>query len=287
MPAPPAFQFNIINVRPDQLIPRKHLSPMLKHSRKYRQIKASLETIGLIEPIVVFPKGNDQYLILDGHVRAAILTELAAPSVMCLVATEEEAYTYNKRVNALNSVQEHEMILKALKNGLSEERIAATLNVNVGEIRQKRDLLNGIAHEAAELLKTRNITAEAFKILKRMTPYRQIEAAELMIAAHNYTVNFAKAILAATKPEDLIQPANKHVSGIGREQASNMEEELADLQRDLTTIKYTYANDTLTLSITVKYLTGMLANEKVLQYFNKHHPDLLRELQDAIQQPSE
>src|SRR5437763_12616906 len=130
MPAPPAFQFKTLNLRPEQLIPRKHLSPTLKHSPKYRQIKASLRAVGLIEPLVVFPKANDQYLILDGHVRAAILTELAVPHILCLIATQEEAYTYNKRVNAINTVQEHQMILKALKSGVSEDRIAAALNVN-------------------------------------------------------------------------------------------------------------------------------------------------------------
>jgi hypothetical protein len=287
MPAPPAFHFTTIELRPDQLIPRKHLSPALKHSPKYRQIKASLQAIGLIEPLVVFPKANDHYLILDGHVRAAILTELAVPSIMCLIATEEEAYTYNKRVNPLSTVQEHQMILKALKNGTSEERIAAALDVNVREIRQKRDLLNGISSEAAELLKTRQVTADGFKILKKMTGYRQIEAAELMITAHNYSVSFAKAILAATKAEDLIQPTKQHVNGFAREQFAGMEEEMTALQNDLSSIKNTYANDTLTLSISIKYLTSMLANKNVLQHLTKHHPDLLRELQDATQQPNE
>src|SRR5262249_33257964 len=158
----------------------------------------------------------------------------------CIIATEEEAYTYNKRVNALNTVQEHQMILKALKNGVSEERIAAVLNVNVREIRQKRDLLNGISPEAAELLKTRQVTVEAFRILKRMSAFRQIEAAEVMLAAHNYSVSFVRAILAATKPEDLVGPTTKkHVNGFEHEEMASMETEMTALQHDLATIKDT------------------------------------------------
>lgn len=97
MPAPPAFEFAMLELPPTALMPRKNLSPALKYSPKYRQIRASLQAIGLIEPLVVYPKQNGEYLILDGHVRAAILKELAVPTVACLIATEEEAYTYNKR----------------------------------------------------------------------------------------------------------------------------------------------------------------------------------------------
>jgi hypothetical protein len=260
---------------------------MLKHSAKYRQIKASLRNVGLIEPLVVFPISADRYMILDGHVRAAILTDQQTPTIKCLIATEEEAYTYNRRVNPLSPIQEHQMILKALRDGLSEERIAAALDVNVREIRQKRDLLNGICPEAAELLKNKNVTAEAFKILKKMTAYRQVEAADLMIAANSFSVSFATAIFTVSKPEDLLTPPKKHVNGLAREQNANMEHEMTTLQHDLASVKDTYANNTLTLSITVKYLAGLLANKKVDQYLAKHHTDLLRELQDATKQPSE
>src|SRR5208283_2347264 len=72
------------------------------------------------------------------------------------------------------------MILKALKNGVSEERIATALNVNVGSIRKKRDMLDGICPEAIELLRNSHMTADAFAVLRKMKPVRQIEAAEYM-----------------------------------------------------------------------------------------------------------
>jgi ParB-like chromosome segregation protein Spo0J len=287
MHAPPAFEFTLLDLPPKTLVPRKHLSAALKHSAKHRQIKASLKAIGLIEPIVVFPRENNEYVILDGHVRAAILAELGVPTVTCLIATEEEAYTYNRRVNPINTVQEHHMILQAIKYGVSEETIAIALDVNVRDIRQRCDLLTGIAPEAAELLKTRPATAAVFKILKKMSAYRQIEAAELMIAARNFSVSFASAILAATKAEDLVQPAKKQVNGIPREEIASMQQEMTALQHELARIKDTFANDTLTLSISVKYLATLLGNKMVAQYLGKHHADLLRELQDIAQQPSE
>ena len=41
--------------------------------------------------------------------------------VVCLVSTDDEAFTYNKRVNRLAIIQEHKMILKAIERGASEE----------------------------------------------------------------------------------------------------------------------------------------------------------------------
>jgi len=45
------------------------------------------------------------------------------------------------------------MILKAIENGVSEERIAKSLNVDVASIRRRWKLPDGICAEAAELLK--------------------------------------------------------------------------------------------------------------------------------------
>src|SRR5260370_40435763 len=94
---------------------------------------------------------------------------------------------YNKRVNRMATIQEHAMILKATRNGVSEERIATALKVDVAIIRQKRDLLNGICKEAAEILKNKHVSLGAFSFLRKMKPMRHIEAAELLPATSNFT----------------------------------------------------------------------------------------------------
>ena len=61
-------------------------------------------------PIVIpEPHKKGKYLLLDGHLRIEILKELGALGVICLVATEDEAFTYNKRINRLATIQEHKM----------------------------------------------------------------------------------------------------------------------------------------------------------------------------------
>src|SRR5262249_36554005 len=52
--------------------------------------------------------------------------------------------------NRLTVIQEHFMILRAIKSGVTEERMARSLDVDVQSIRQKRDLLEGICPEAVD-----------------------------------------------------------------------------------------------------------------------------------------
>src|SRR5690606_33575047 len=109
---------------------------------KYRCIAASIAELGLIEPLVVYPQLDNAgyFMLLDGHIRLSILREVGWESCKCLIATDDEAFTYNHKVNRLSAIQEHFMIMRAIQGGLSAEEIGKSLNVDVSRIRQKRDL---------------------------------------------------------------------------------------------------------------------------------------------------
>ena len=128
--------------------------PEVRKSRKYRQIAASIEHVGLIEPLIVSPVGDGTFMLLDGALRLDILKERQNAIVRCILSTDDEGYTYNKRVSHLSNTGEHYMILKALSNGVSEQMISTSLNVDVETIRRKRSLLDGICPEAIQLLTT-------------------------------------------------------------------------------------------------------------------------------------
>src|SRR5687768_11722196 len=72
-----------------------------KTTPKYAQIAASIREVGIIAPPVVARDRSDagKYLLLDGHLRIDVLKDMGASDVMCLVSTDDEAFTYNKRVN--------------------------------------------------------------------------------------------------------------------------------------------------------------------------------------------
>jgi hypothetical protein len=116
-----AFQPTILFLPLTIITPLKELNPQVRVTAKYKQIAASLKHLGLIEPLVVFQSGADSYWLLDGTLRFDILkTDAPDVEVRCLLATDDESYNYNKRVNYMPPIAEHNMILKALANGVTE-----------------------------------------------------------------------------------------------------------------------------------------------------------------------
>lgn len=83
------------------------------------------------------------------------------------------------------------MILNAVKKGVSEERLARALNVNIANIRAKRNLLVGICAEAADILKDKHVPLNVFTELRYMKPMRRIEASQLMVAMNRFSINYA------------------------------------------------------------------------------------------------
>src|SRR5215207_8705474 len=93
------------------------VSAAVKKTPKYAQIAASIGEVGIVEPPVVTRDRTDKgkYLLLDGHLRIEVLKDRGETEVLCLVSIDDEAFTYNKRVNRIAIVQEHRMILKAIE----------------------------------------------------------------------------------------------------------------------------------------------------------------------------
>lgn len=120
-----AFDLQGIIVPISSILPLKQVKASIRSSQKYQQVLASVREIGIIEPLIVFPQKDGTYLLLDGHIRLEVLKQTGETEVRCLIATDDETYTYNRRINRMATIQEHAMILKATRHGVSEERIAS------------------------------------------------------------------------------------------------------------------------------------------------------------------
>jgi hypothetical protein len=271
-----------LRVAIDQIVPLKIVSSAVKKTPKYAQIAASIREIGLVEPPVVARDRGEagKYLLLDGHLRIDVLKDMGHHEVTCLISTDDEAYTYNKRVNRLAMIQEHRMIVKAVERGVPEGRIAKALNVDVQNIVRKRRLLEGICPEVADILKDKHIAINTFTELTKMLPLRQIEVAELMVAMNKFTTNYAKSLVAATPQAQLVeQDKPKHVKGLSDEQIAMMERESVSLQREFRIAEKSYGADHLDLVLTNGYIAKLLGNARVVRYLAQHHQDILTEFQ--------
>jgi len=277
-----AFEAASVRLAIADMRPLKLVSNAVKVTPKYKQIVASIREIGLVEPPVVARDQDEtgKYLLLDGHLRIDALKDMGETHVVCLVSTDDEAFTYNKRINRLAIIQEHRMILKAIERGVSEARLAKALNVDVDNVKRKRRLLEGICSEVAEILKDKHIAIHTFAELRRMTPLRQIEAAELMVAMNNYTISYAKSLVAATPQDQLVETARpKRVKGLTEEQVALMERESVNLEREFRIAEKSYGTDHLDLVLANGYLSKLLGNARVVRYLAQHHHDILSEFQ--------
>lgn len=277
-----AFELEQRVIPLSDIVPLRVVTSRIKNSQKYNQIKSSIEFSGLAEPPVVVrdKTAPEKFILLDGHMRLAVLKDMEVSTVTCLVATDDEAYTYNKRINRLATVQEHQMILKAIERGVPEETIAKVLNVNVKNIRNKRRLLKGICPEVVELLKDKHVPLNTFSELRKMKPIRQIEAAQLMVAMNKYSLSYAKSLLGATPSSQLIESAKpKKVSGLSSEQIALMERESANLDREFQLLEDTYGEDHLDLVIALGYVKKLIENARVVRFLAQHYPELLAEFQ--------
>lgn len=214
-----------------------------------------------------------------------MLEELGNGDALCLVATDDEAYTYNNRINRLAIIQEHKMILRAIERGVSEDRLAAALNVKLDHIRRKRRLLDGICPDAAVLLEDKHVSINTFDTLKKMGPERQVEAAQLMVAMNKFTISYARTLLAGT-PDSQLAPGRKRLKprGVTDEQLMLMQRESANLDREFRLIEESYGPDHLDLVLARGYLGRLVGNQKVARYLEQHHRDILSELVQIIEQ---
>lgn len=283
-PVKVAFEPQVHLIGLDSILPSRMLSAAVKDSVKYKRIATSVAHLGLVEPLVVAKQGpNGTFLLLDGHVRLSALRDHGAVEAQCLIATDDEGFTYNKRVNRLATIQEHYMIVRALNRGVSEEKLAMALDVDVKVVRARRDLLAGISAEVAELLKDKPVGQGAFTKLRKMKPIRQLEVAELMVSANNYSANYAKALLATTKQVDLLHPEDlKKATGLNAEQMARLEREMASVSHDYKELEASYGDDMLVLVIAAGFLERMISRSEIERFLLTRHRELLDQFRAIV-----
>jgi ParB-like chromosome segregation protein Spo0J len=279
------FEPRVVTLPLNAIVLLRKVTPAILLGKKYQRIAASIREIGIVEPLVVArPAGETgEYLLLDGYVRHHILSDLGETLARCLIADSDEGFTYNKRINGLAPVQEHFMIVRALEKGVPEDRLARALDLDVAAIRRRSVLLDRICPEVVELLKDKTLGRSTFDVLRKMKPMRQIEAAELMVTANNFTFGYCRALLAATRQPDLVRPDQpKKIAGLTTEQMARMEREMAALQQDFKEVEASYGDDVLHLVIATGYLTKLIENAAINRYLAQHHDDLLTEFRNIV-----
>ncbi|MDP1579575.1 MAG: plasmid partitioning protein RepB C-terminal domain-containing protein [Candidatus Didemnitutus sp.] len=278
-----AFELDGVTLPLSAIHPIRQVKPLDHAWGKYRAVLASLKEVGLIEPLIVFPQrgARDAYLLLDGHMRLKALHELGRTEAFCLVASDDDAFTYNDKVNRLSLIQEHAMIVRAIEHGVTPEQISKALSVDPSKVRSSLNLLDGIDAEAVELLKEKPITATALKLFRKAKPVRQVDMAQLMVSGNNYTWAYAEALILGTPAEQLVggsKPKSPH--GISDEEVTRMEKEMEVLERDYRLHQDKFGENSLHLNAAQRYVKRLLENAKIKRFMANRYPELLEEIQE-------
>jgi hypothetical protein len=277
------FEMKKIRLKLDSILPIRQVKDPEKNIVRYRTIFCSIKEVGLIEPLIVHPLNIKQgtYRLLDGHLRHYALRKLKIKEADCLISIEDESYTYNARISRLSPIQEHKMITRAVKIGVKPERIAATLNLELRYVLSSINLLEGIHPDAVELLKDKFICPKAIAVLKRVTPGRQIEMAELMVSVNNFSQVYADALLMSTPKEHLLNPDKPKMKVMmSPEEVARMESEMEILERDFKAVEESYGENMLNFTFARGYVRKLLDNAKIVRFLSSRYSDLFTEFED-------
>ena len=276
------FEMRRVRIALADILPVRHVKDPQDNIKRYRTIRASIKEVGLIEPLVVYPQKGapGKYLLLDGHLRHYALKDLGRTEAECIIASDDESFTYNARVNRLNPIAEHKMIMKAVNNGVKPEKIAAALNLSEADVKASMTLLDGINEEAADLLKDKAVSPKAIRLMRKVSGVRQIEIAELMVSAGNYTKGYAEALVLGTPKDQLVNPDEpKQKKGMTREEIGKLEAEMETLERDLKAVERSYGDNMLNLTLARGYVKKLLDKARVVRFLNANHPDIFTEFE--------
>ena len=277
-----AFQHKILTLDIANISPSKELGRQILGSGKYREILASVRAIGLVEPpVVTFRDGRA--VLLDGHLRLKALEELGTLKVDCLVATDDESYTYNRHVSHLSNVQERNMIVKAIERGVPPIRIAEALGIDIRTLESKRDRLEGINPDVVEMLSTKCIPNKTFECLKRMKDMRQLEVVNCMISANNFSAQLAHHFWADTKPEMLRVSPRKKQNEEDIEKLATLEGAVSRVHREYGMIYDDYGRHVSRLQIAQAYVRQLFKNARARRYLSKNYPDIFRRFGELVE----
>lgn len=267
----------------DKLTPLKFPELSVKNTAKYQQILATVRAVGLVEPPAVMrdPRNAQRYLLLDGHLRIEALKDLGIKNVNCIVATNDDTYSYNKRINRLSAAQDHKMIARAIELGVTKEIIAKVFGLSEKTILQRSRLLTGVCQEAADKLADKQqCPGKVFEILKKMVPPRQIEVVEIMIDQENYSVQHASSLLRMTPSNQLVSKTKENAGR--RPRADSIAQQMSALQAHNSNVEKRYTADAVHWSAIEVFLNDLLSRRHLVRWLTDNKPQELERLRSIV-----
>lgn len=255
-------------------VPLDQLRPLRERkitNREFQRIQASIESIGLIEPLIIFAD-IDGYVILDGVQRFKALKALGVKVAPCIIGRQREAFTGNRMVNRVSPVQEQRMIEKSLEE-LDEKSIAAALGIQKLTYRLKKTLTKNLHPDVAAAFDQGKLTRTCAKELTHVKSERQREILTAMQGYKDFTLTFVKTQILKTPVAQRVGRAR----GVGpwdkgRRHRGELLKRLADTEQKHDFYSNLYKQYTVDLLRLAIFARTLLNNSRIREYLDSHHP---------------
>lgn len=266
-------------------IPVARLRPLRERQVRKQdahRILSSIRALGLIEPLVVFPEGED-FVITDGVQRYRSLLELGVETAPCIIGGQREAFTGNRMVNRVSPVQENRMIEKSLEE-LDEQAIAAALGLSGIGHRRKKTLLKRLHPEVAVALDQGTITRTCAIELTHVKPVRQQEILTAMKGYKDFSVAFARSLILKTPPAHREARRDRKHNPWDRsaQRKNDLLKKLAEAEQKHDFYSRLYKQYTIDLLRLAIYARSLLTNIRVREHLDQHHPEIVARFEAII-----
>jgi ParB family transcriptional regulator, chromosome partitioning protein len=252
-------------------------------NREYTRMSASIRSVGLIEPIIVFPE-KSHFVILDGYQRYRILLEMGVERVPCLIWSEKEAFTGNRMVNRLSAAQEMRMLRKSLEE-LDEKTIAGAFGISSIGHRLNQSLLKQLHPNAAKEFESGKLSKNCARELRYVKPERQLEILELMESCNDYSVPFVRGLIVKTPPSKRAKLAANGFSPWEKSEkkSDDLLKRLQDVEEKQDFYSGLYRQYSFNLLKLIIYGRSLLANERVNGFLAEHQSTVFSSFQEIIE----
>lgn len=249
--------------------------------REYDRIVASIKAVGLIEPLVIYPEG-EEYVILDGAQCYRALVDLGVEVVPCILGRQREAFTSNRMVNRVSPIQEHRMIEKSLGE-VDEDAIAAALGISGVGHRLKKSLLKQLHTDVASAFDEGKINRVCAREFTHVKPHRQKEILQAMDSYRDYSTTFAKTLVVKTPPHQRENRGRKHNPWDKSAQKKNdLLKRLAEAEQRHDFYSQLYKQYTVDLLRLAIYARTLVTNQRLREYLDQHHPQIVERFESVI-----
>ena len=223
-------------------------------------------------PAVAYVRMSTDHQKYSTENQLDVIRNYAAARGLTILRVFEDSGRSGLRLDGREALQK---LMSEVKSAKADFKAIAPQSV-----RRKVKMLDGISEEVASILKDKQCPMAVFEILRKMKVLRQIEAAELLVNANNYSVAYASAILAGTPQSQLVDGSKpKLLKRLTPEAMARMEGELARLQESFTSIQDSYGQDHLQLTVIKGYVAKLLGNARIVRYLMQNRPDFMAEFQ--------